>query len=82
MKSVSFCMLRLDRTITRKTSLRHNQDAEDVLYWRSKTVEERMEALEFLRRQAFAFYFVGNGTGKLAYAGIQRVCRVIKRKQR
>ena len=43
----------------------------DLEYWLSKTPEERVSAVEFLRRQ-----YYGN-TGRL-----QRIARVVKRSQR
>ena len=75
-------MPNFDRTATRKTTLHHDQDADDAAYWQTRSVEERMESLEFLRQQAYSFYFLGNGTGKPTYTGIQRVGRVIRMKKK
>lgn len=41
-------MLRLDKTVTRKTTLHADQDAADVAYWLTKTPDERMAAVEML----------------------------------
>jgi hypothetical protein len=44
-------------------------------YWRTKTPEERLEALEFLRQQYIQLHFETPPT-------FQYVCRIIKRKPR
>jgi hypothetical protein len=46
----------------------------DVEYWRSRTEQERLEALEFLRQQ-----YMGPSH---AEQRLQRVCRVIERVRR
>ncbi len=48
-------MLRLDKTVIRKTTLHADQDVEDVenaARWRAMTTEQRQEVLAFLRQQA------------------------------
>ena len=47
-------------------------EADDVLYWRGKTIAERLEALEILRRRTIG----GEGATR---SGLQRVCRVVRR---
>ena len=42
-------MLRLDKTAIRKTTLHADQDMEDVLFWLTKTPDERMAAIEAIR---------------------------------
>lgn len=37
-------MIRLDRTVTHKTVLHADQDADDVAYWLTKSPDERMAA--------------------------------------
>lgn len=44
-------MLRLDKTISRKTTLHDDQDADDRAYWASRTTEQRLKILEYLRHQ-------------------------------
>lgn len=59
--------------VARKISLkdRHNYDLE---YWLSKTPEERISAIEFLRKQ---FYETKDGSPPR----LQRVIKLIKSKQ-
>ncbi|AMJ66794.1 hypothetical protein [Hymenobacter sp. PAMC 26628] len=48
-------MLRLDKTVTRKTTLHADhsvQEAEDAARWRAMPREQRQEVLAFLRQQA------------------------------
>ncbi|OGX90359.1 hypothetical protein [Hymenobacter coccineus] len=48
-------MLRLDKTVIRKTTLHADhsvQDAEDAARWRAMTTEQRQEVLAYLRHQA------------------------------
>lgn len=45
----------------------------DADYWRVKSPQERLKALEFLRQQ----YLTVNGTRQR----LQRVCRIVERKQ-
>ncbi len=47
----------------------------DVNFWLTKTPQERLEALEFLRQQYIKY--LGD-----VQQGFQRVCRVINQKQR
>lgn len=59
------------RKIVTKLTLKEASSTEqDLTYWLSKTPEERVEALEYLRRQ-----FHGNT------ARLQRTARVIQRSQ-
>lgn len=46
----------------------------DFAYWMTKTPEERLYALEFLRQQYITF-------NKNVQQGFQRVCTVINKKQ-
>lgn len=72
-------MLRLDRTVTRKTTLHADQDAEDVAYWLTKTPDERMAAIEVLRQLAFAFHLTNTDEDQPAQHRLQRVYRIVKR---
>ena len=72
-------MLRLDKTVTRKTTLHADQDVDDVLFWLTKTPDERMAAIEFIRQQTFAFNSLTINEGQSAQPRLQRVCRIIKR---
>lgn len=47
---------RRDWPVTKARLSEHDQDAEDVRYWLSKTVEERFAALEDLREAAYPGY--------------------------
>lgn len=59
------------KKIARVKNLNHkNLDLDDLKYWLGKSTEERVAAVDYLRRQ-----FHGN-TGRL-----QRVARVIQRSQ-
>ena len=60
----------IQKVIT-KRELQDSSVKQDLAYWLSKTIEERVEAVDFLRRQY-------NGYP----VRLQRVVRVIKRKQR
>lgn len=56
--------------VMKKGSLGETQDpSQDLAYWLSKTPEERIAAVDHLRRQYY-------GTG----ARLQRVVKIIKRK--
>lgn len=72
-------MLRLDKTATRKTTLHADQDVEDVLFWLTKTPEERMAAIEAIRQQTFAFHLSNADEGQPAQPRLQRICRITKR---
>ena len=72
-------MLRLDKTVTRKTTLHADQDVDDVLFWLTKTPDERMAAIEFIRQQTFAFNSPTINEGQSAQPRLQRVYRIIKR---
>jgi hypothetical protein len=61
------------RNVVSKHNLHDSQAKLDLEYWLSRTPEERVEAVEILRRQ---FY------GVAATARLQRVVRVIKREPR
>ena len=45
-------MLRLDKTVTRKTTLHADQDAEDWARWQETSFFEKREVVEHLRHQA------------------------------
>jgi hypothetical protein len=61
--------MRLDKTQVRVRNLSEfDQDKEDLEYWLTKTPEERVAAVEFLRKQ-----FHGD------LPRLQRVARLIKR---
>ena len=72
-------MLRLNKTISRKTTLHADQDVDDVLFWLTKTPDERMAAIESIRQQTFAFNSPTVNEGQPAQPRLQRVCRIIKR---
>ena len=55
------------------TITKHNKQ-NDFAYWKNKSIEERLNAIEFLRQQ-FSDY--ENQLSK----GLQRVCRVIRKEQ-
>ena len=44
-------MLRLDKTITRETTLHADQDAEDWVRWQETPFSEKREVVEHLRHQ-------------------------------
>ncbi len=44
--------------VVRKQSLQDSYNNDDLAYWLSKTPEERIEAVEYLRRQ-----YYGSSTG-------------------
>ena len=60
----------IDKVI-KKRNLRETSAKEDLAYWLSRPPEERIAAVEHLRRQ------VDGGTARL-----QRVARIIKRETR
>ena len=60
---------RLDKTVFSFTTL-DDADADDVDYWLSKTPQERIEALEYLRRWVYGDDQVG--------ARLQRVFTIAK----
>ena len=57
----------IEKVVKKHLLHEHNQDKEDLQYWLSKTPEERIAAIEFLRRQA-------HGSSER----LQRVARVVK----
>ena len=62
--------------IIKKYHLKDTQQYEDEReYWRSKTPEERLAALEQLRKQYMKL------KGIDAEQGVQRVCKIIKRSE-
>ena len=69
--------MRMQRTITAIRSLRlaEGEIDPDILYWRAKTVHERLDALEYLRNT----YIQGLPD---AEQRLQRVCRVTQRQHR
>jgi hypothetical protein len=60
----------IQKIVTKLTLKEASSTKPDLVYWLSKTPEERVEALEYLRRQ-----FHGNT------ARLQRTARVIQRSQ-
>lgn len=60
--------------VVRKISLK-DKCSYDLEYWLSKTPEERVAAIEFLRQQ---FYETKDGSAPR----LQRVAKIIKREQR
>ena len=42
-------MLRLDKTVTRKTTLHADHDEEDLARWQAMSSAEKQEVLEYLR---------------------------------
>jgi ribosomal protein L29 len=65
----------MEKTV-KKYNLNDPQQYKDEReYWRNKTPEERLMALEELRRQYMKF------KGINAEQGVQRVCRIIKRSE-
>jgi hypothetical protein len=56
--------------VVRITSLKDK--GTDFLFWKTKTDQERLEAIEFLRQQYFSL-------NKDIQQGFQRVCRVIEK---
>ena len=62
--------------IVKKYHLKDTQQYEDEReFWRSKTPEERLAALEQLRKQYMKL------KGIDAEQGVQRVCKIIKRSE-
>lgn len=57
--------------VIKKSSIRESQS--DLDYWLSKTPQERLEALEFLRQQYISF-------NKNVQPRLQRVCTVTNQK--
>ena len=51
-----------------------NEQPNDFSFWQSKSYEERLDALEQIRKEYNLWRYD-------AEQGLQRVCRVIKRKQ-
>jgi hypothetical protein len=43
------------KTMTETARLSEMRDDQDVLYWRSRPVEERWAAVEFLRKQLYNY---------------------------
>ncbi|MCY4755189.1 hypothetical protein [Pelomonas aquatica] len=62
---------------TLKITNRKSQAAEDLAYWRSRPMAERMAAVETLRQQLLAPHESGDAEPRL-----QRVCRVAQRARR
>lgn len=64
------------KKIIKKYHLKDTQQYEDEReYWRSKKPEERLEALDQLRKQYMKL------KGIDADRGVQRVCKIIKRSE-
>ena len=55
----------------KKRKLSDSQEADDLAYWLGKTPEERIAAVEFLRRQYYGYKDPPR---------LQRVARIVKRK--
>ena len=51
-----------------------NEKQSDYTYWKTKTPQERLAAIEFLRQQ-----FIDNRND--SKPGLQRICKVTNRKQ-
>ena len=49
-------MLRLDKTVTRKTTLHADHDAEDWARWQEMSFSEKREVVEHLRHQVGVLY--------------------------
>lgn len=62
-------MFRLDKTAFSVVSL--HDDSDEKAYWQTRTGQERMEALEYLRRVAYGH--------AAATARLQRVLEVVER---
>jgi len=60
---------RLDRTALSVHTL--GEEPNDVAFWSKRSVQERLEALESLRQQAFGADY--------AAAGLQRVLEIVER---
>jgi len=58
------------KKVVKKRNLKDDPTAEDLKYWLSKSPEERISAMEFLRKQA-------NGSS----ARLQRTVRIIQLSQ-
>ena len=71
-------MLRLDKTVTRKTTLHADQEGDDLAYWLTKTPQERLAALEYLRIQSIWFTY-RHAPSQFPGPRLQRVYRAIKR---
>ena len=54
---------------------------DDVAYWHSRSVEERMEHLELLRRQAYFAEQAKQGNYPTEMPRIQKVGRIIRMKK-
>jgi hypothetical protein len=61
----------MERTV--RITTKHETGA-DKAFWRTRTPEERLEALEFLRAQYMAYIH--------AEQRLQRVCRIVERARR
>jgi len=57
--------------VVRKQSLQDSYNNDDLAFWLSKTPEERIEAVEYLRRQYYG-----------SSIGFQKIARVVRRIQR
>ena len=76
MRRLEVHVMRMLRTITavRPLHLPEGQIDPDILYWRSKTIQERLTALDLLRED----YIQGLPD---AEQRLQRVCRVTQRQR-
>lgn len=61
----------IERVVQVRKLSESSQAAEDLEYWLSRTPEERIEAVEYLRRQHYG-----------STEGLQRVARVVERSER
>lgn len=67
-----FCMynIGMDKKAVTKKSLQDSEVSQNLEYWLSKTPQERVEAVEILRRQMYG-----------SSERLQRVARIIQRSQ-
>lgn len=60
----------IEKVVTKRNMKDFNEVKENLAYWLSRTPEERVAAVEYLRRQ-----FYGSS------AGLQRSARIVQRSQ-
>ena len=61
----------MDKKIVKKMRLGEGSERDDLAYWKSRPAEERIEAVEMLRKEYYG-----------SSARLQRTVRVIKSSQR
>jgi hypothetical protein len=73
---------RMERVITRAP--RHSQQARDLQWWLSRTMAERLAAVEALRREALLSGSMIDTEAQApdAEPRLQRICRVVARQRR